>query len=247
VTNEGVTARLDASKLDRISLLFEDDDLLIVDKPAGIAVHAGADTKRGVVEILESVYEPKRTLHPVHRLDKGTTGVLLIAKHKASAHALTESWDQSRKIYGVIALGRIERPMAITTPLEDKAGIGRTARTELFCGPVLDDLDPVVSFVAVHIETGRMHQIRRHLKEQGHPVLLDDKYGDFRANRGFLGAAKRLGANLKKNLMLHAASLSVPHPRTGALLSAQSPLPEAWQALLGERTAPAIDLLREVQ
>lgn len=209
-----------------VEILYEDRDLVVVDKPSGLAVQPGAQVGRSAIELLRETRGP---LLLVHRLDQGTSGVLVLAKRKDVAQALGAEWGSAIKRYAAIALGLELAPRTIDEALKDREGKPQSARTRIVHALPLPGVDPRASLVRVEIETGRMHQIRRHLQLVGHPVLLDDKYGDFPANRRFLKNAKAKGLKLtKKRLLLHAAEIEL----SGSVpLSVKSPLPEVFDEI----------------
>lgn len=233
--------RIDPSKLRSIAILDEDDELLVVAKPAGMAVHGGAgETGRTVIELLESAYTPRLPLFLVHRLDRPTSGVLLVAKTREAAKALGQAWGEAAKTYAVVVRGLYAGPAKIDRPIPDEDGIKRPATTLIEVRARLTALEPATTLLAARIETGRTHQIRRHLTDAGSPVMLDDKYGDFAANKAWVRAIKDTGARAphKSDLMLHAAELSCRHPRTRELRQWSAALPEAWTAVLQAGGAP---------
>ncbi len=211
----------------KLPVLFEDEALLAVDKPAGVAVHGGSGIAHGVIESLRSMRPEARFLELVHRLDRETSGVLLIAKKRA---ALTELHRMLRdreidKRYVVAVAGRFrnERQRVRLALAQRRTAAGkhvsvseegqeaetvlrRLARGERF------------SLLEARLMTGRTHQIRVHLAHLGHPVLGDEKYGDFALNREL----PKLGL---KRMFLHAARLAFAHPAGGESLAIDSPLP----------------------
>lgn len=237
--------RLDPARLKKIAIIYEDDELLAVDKPAGIASQPGADDKRSVLEILESTYEPRRSLHLCHRLDRGTTGVLLLAKNPVVAARVAGLWEQSKKIYVAIARGAWSGPKRIQTPIETERGVVE-AETIVHRAMAFDhELGPL-SVLVLELGTGRMHQIRKHLTGLGHPILLDDRYGHFATNKALLGWLKARGPAPKGQLFLHAYELRLPHPGHGMPLVLNAALPEPFHRLLGESATGLGDLLSDI-
>lgn len=223
-------------------VLFEDDWLLAIDKPAGVAVHGGSGVSSGVIEQLRQARPQARFLELVHRLDRETSGVLLIAKKRS---ALTHLQDQFRtraadkavnKIYSALVVGDWpERLKVLDTPLHKyltESGERRVRPTTaddehgkraVTLVKVLRRL-PGFTLLDVTIKTGRTHQIRVHLATAGHPIAGDDKYGDFALNRQLArgeGAAPRLA-----RMFLHARQLRFAHPSTGQLLQIEAPWPK---------------------
>jgi 23S rRNA pseudouridine955/2504/2580 synthase len=245
-----VAARADASKLHRIAVLFEDDDLLVVSKPPGIAVHGGAGEARAtVIELVRAAYDAPVEVDLVHRLDRGTSGALVLAKSKAAGRLLTMGWSEAKKTYLALALGRYAGPPRIETPIEDREGLSRMARTQVQVRAVLDRVEPRASLLAIELDTGRTHQIRKHLAELGHPVLLDDQHGDFAANRAYLKAMRDAGGHVpRKAMMLHSAKIRVLHPRTQEPIEVRAPVPDDWRELvrLSGPTGGEVDALLQV-
>jgi len=212
----------------RLPVLHEDEWILAIDKPAGLAVHGGSGIAHGVIESLRSMRPDARFLELVHRLDRDTSGVLLVAKKRSALTALhemlrTRAMDK-RYLVGVKGRLRNERQhvrLALATRAAREGGKrvsvsedGQAAET------VLRRLSrgAEASFVEAELLTGRTHQIRVHLAHLGHPVLGDDRYGDFELNR-------KLRKDGLKRMFLHAASLAFRHPATGAATALSSPLP----------------------
>ncbi|MCU0868807.1 MAG: RluA family pseudouridine synthase, partial [Burkholderiales bacterium] len=209
-------------------VLFEDAALLALAKPAGIAVHGGSGVVSGVIESLRLERPDLRFLELVHRLDRDTSGVLLLAKKRS---ALTGMHAQIRdgqvdKRYAAMAQGvwRSARE-SVRAPLErhvlangDRRVTvspgGQDARTDFRRVETADGL----TLVEARLHTGRTHQIRVHLAHLGTPIVGDDKYGDFDANREW---AKR---GLKR-MFLHAARMAFVHPVSGAASVIEAPLP----------------------
>ena len=210
------------------TVLLEDGWLLVVDKPAGVAVHGGSGVAQGVIERLRAARPEARFLELVHRLDRETSGVLLIATKRA---ALVDLHAQIRE-------GRTDkRYLALVKG--DWHGGGRTVRLPLQ-RHLLDSGDRRVSvsdegreavthfrvrtrlpgwtLVEARLGTGRTHQIRVHLASIGHPIAGDDKYGDFELNR-------RLAREGLKRMFLHAERFACRHPGTGQALEVGAPLP----------------------
>lgn len=212
----------------KMPVLFEDESLLAIDKPSGLAVHGGSGVAHGVIESLRSMRPGARFLELVHRLDRETSGVLLLAKKRSALTALhemmrTRSMDK-RYLAAVAGRFRNERQRVRLSLAKrvNSAGVkrvsvsdeGQDAETVFH----LIERNADFSLLEAELLTGRTHQIRVHLAHLGHPVLGDDKYGDFALN-------KELRKRGLKRMFLHAAKLSFAHPLTGEGLSLASPLP----------------------
>lgn len=214
-------------------VVHEDAALLVIDKPAGVAVHGGSGLSYGVIESLRAARPQAKVLELAHRLDRDTSGLLIVCKKRS---ALTELHRQLRdgeveKIYSAIVKGApAEGSFELSAPLhkyvtasgERRVSVREGGMSALTKVKVLKQGQ--YSLLQVHLLTGRTHQIRVHLAHAGHPVLGDDKYGDFALNRDL---AKR-GV---KRLMLHAGRLAFAHPLTGERLRLDSPLPADMAAL----------------
>jgi 23S rRNA pseudouridine955/2504/2580 synthase len=226
-------------------LLFEDDWLLAIDKPAGVAVHGGSGVSFGVIEQLRQARPQARFLELVHRLDKETSGILLLAKKRS---ALTHLQDQFRardtgKTYAALVIGAWPaRQKVIDVPLHKYlTGDGerrvRTVEAESPDGRRSITLVQVVQAFAtctlldVTIKTGRTHQIRVHLAHGGHPIVGDDKYGDFAFNRRLARGEAVPGLRFER-MFLHARRLSFDHPSSGERMELAAPLPAECTALL---------------
>ncbi|MGD9945150.1 MAG: RluA family pseudouridine synthase, partial [Burkholderiaceae bacterium] len=224
----------------RLTILYEDDSLLAIDKPAGVAVHGGSGVSSGVIEQLRAARPQQRFLELVHRLDRETSGVLLLAKKRQALVALHRQLRErgTDKRYLTIVAGRWPlRTRNLNFPLHRheapdgdrrvsvQAG-GQEALTRA-TGLVRFELPGLGEFSLVQacIETGRTHQIRVHLSHSGCPVAGDDKYGRFELNRSLVRAGHR-------RMYLHAASIGIHHPEHGWPLTVEAPLPDAFTALL---------------
>lgn len=208
-------------------ILFEDDDLLALNKPAGMAVHGGSGVSFGVIEALRELRPEAKALELVHRLDRDTSGCLLIAKKRAALRVLHEQFrgEGVAKVYLALLAGAWARSRWIVdAPLqknvlqsgerlvkvsrEGKPALTEFRRLERYASATLAEARPA---------TGRTHQIRVHALSIGHPLAGDERYGDEAANREF----RRLGL---KRLFLHALETTLSHPRTGATLRFHAPL-----------------------
>jgi 23S rRNA pseudouridine955/2504/2580 synthase len=225
------------------AVLHEDEQLLAIDKPAGVAVHGGSGVSFGVVEQLRRARPAQKVLELVHRLDKETSGVLLLAKKRAALQHLQDQFRArgTHKVYLALVLGRwperlkvIDVALLKTTDARgerhvrvvDAAGApAAAARRSISTVRVVERL-PEATLLEVRIATGRTHQIRVHLAHAGHPIVGDPKYGDFARNRSF---ARDRGFG---RMFLHATHLGVLHPASGEPLELDAPLPAECAALL---------------
>jgi len=194
-----------------LDVLYEDPAFLAVAKPAGVPVHGGAKTK--IPTVLARLPDG---LRPVHRLDAPTSGVLLLAKTRAAAAEAGRAWAGTTKLYEALVWGAWDGPSRIDAPLLDEEGRARAASTEVR----LLEAGPAACHLELRLVTGRFHQIRRHLADCGHAVLMDDKHGDFEANRRFKSRCRHEGAPTPKHLFLHAKRLEwwgppIEAPRPG--------------------------------
>lgn len=210
-------------------ILFEDEAFLLVDKPAGVAVHGGSGVSSGVIERLRHERPKAKFLELVHRLDRETSGVLMVAKKRSALLHLQDQLRQKStdKRYWALILGHLESPsIRVDLPLHKFTsaqgerrvmvhGEGQPAETIFKTEALYDEW----SLVEAALLTGRTHQIRVHLAHLGHPILGDDKYGDFALN-------KRLAKQGLKRMFLHAHRLTLRHPVTENTMTVDSPMPE---------------------
>jgi 23S rRNA pseudouridine955/2504/2580 synthase len=225
-------------------LLFEDESLLAIDKPAGVAVHGGSGVSFGVIEQLRQARPDAKLLELVHRLDRETSGILLIAKKKSALRQLQDQfrerstvktylalvvgdWPTSRKVVDAplqkYLLPDGERRVRVTAA--DHPDAMRSLSLIRVLGgvhvPLLESgSTQSMTLLAVTIKTGRTHQIRVHLAHGGHPIAGDDKYGDFVLNR----VLSRSGLS---RMFLHAWQLKFRHPADDREISLEAPLPNA--------------------
>ncbi len=242
-----------------LSILYEDDDLLCVNKPPGLTVHPGAGRRDGTLlnalaHYLRGDSAASFSIRPwiVHRLDKDTSGVLIIAKNETVQRALSAQFQERvvEKEYRALVLatprlknvhvaqdsGIIDAPIARHTTQRTRMGVnherGRAARTRWH---VLERFE-YGALLAIQIETGRTHQIRVHFESVGAPVIGDTVYGVFQAlPKPLLRLHERFGRQA-----LHSASLTVTHPISGKRLTVEAPLPadmlqliEQWRSYHG--------------
>ncbi len=169
----------------KLDIVFEDSNLLVVDKPAGLAVHEGKTVSKrdSVLGILERQYrESQSKPQLVHRLDQDTSGLLLVAKNPKTAEELAQAFETGAvdKEYLALVAGRLAHNQGvIDTPLPGRDGNPVRALTRYWVVKRHSE----VTLVRVAIETGRLHQIRLHFAQLGHPVVMDDQHGDFAFNK----------------------------------------------------------------
>jgi 23S rRNA pseudouridine955/2504/2580 synthase len=213
-------------------VLFEDDHLIAIDKPAGVAVHGGSGVSFGVIEQLRQARPQAKMLELVHRLDRETSGILLVAKKRS---ALTHLQDQFRdretgKTYLALVAGAWPaNKKVIDLPLHKYLQADGERRVKVVARDDPDGMRAITlvkvaqklgafTLLEVTIKTGRTHQIRVHLAASGHSIAGDDKYGDFELN-------KSLQKQGLKRMFLHAWRLQFNHPATGERVELTAPLP----------------------
>lgn len=213
-----------------LPVLFEDEDLLAVAKPAGLAVHGGSGISFGVIETLRRRHPDWRYLELAHRLDRETSGALLLAKRRRVLAGLHEQFRNGsvHKDYLALVSGtwpktldRIDLALhKFLTPQGERRVVvhheGKASVSRVWLEGVRGDM----SLLRVRPETGRTHQIRVHLSHSGFPIMGDDKYGDFELNR----RSRRQGLS---RMFLHASILEFEHPRQGSRIRLEAPLPAA--------------------
>ncbi len=206
--------------------VYEDDAMLVLNKPAGLPAQAGGGQVRSLDRIFESVYGEKAP-KLVHRLDRETTGLIVCAKNRTMAAALTSQFAarETEKTYLSVVVGtlpakkgEVKAPIAKVGPFAQVAKNGDAAHTSWMWLAS----DGVLHLLACVPHTGRMNQLRVHMEHIGLPMLGDDKYG----NAYVKEAGKALHAKGKVPLYLHAWKLVIKHPKTGQLLHLEAPLPE---------------------
>lgn len=223
----------------RAAVIYEDRHLLVLDKPAGVAVHGGSGVSAGVIEVLRAL-RPEESLELVHRLDRDTSGCLLVARDAATLrtlHALLRE-EGFEKRYLALLRGKWdlgEKRIAVPLRTDTRVGGERTVRADASGKPSTSHFRPVQFFgraatlVEVTLDTGRTHQIRVHATHAGHPVAGDEKYGDGDFNR----ALRALGLT---RMFLHASSLGFTWPQGGPF-SVNTPLPVDLAAVLEKLAA----------
>lgn len=236
-----VSERVPDATLSRVEtqIIFEDERLLVIDKPAGIAVHGGSGISHGLIETLR-LLRPDQELELAHRLDRETSGCLLISKRRSMLRELHQLLRDNaiEKRYLALLVGQLDRRrVKVEAPLRRnvlRSGErvvrvdpveGKPAITQFRRVRILSD----TTLVEARLVTGRTHQIRVHAAHLGVPIAGDDKYGDVRRDQWL----RRLGL---KRLFLHAASITFRLPHTGANLHIEAPLPPELAAVLQSAT-----------
>jgi 23S rRNA pseudouridine955/2504/2580 synthase len=216
-----------------LPIVFEDASLLVIDKPSGVAVHGGSGVSFGVIESLRAARPQAKFLELAHRLDRDTSGLLILCKKRSALVVLHRMLREGevRKIYLALARGSLAQKALelreslhkyVTASGERRVSVheeGRSAVTKVTRLKTTSDF----SFLEIELLTGRTHQIRVHLAHAGHPILGDDKYGDFALNHN-------LAKQGFKRLFLHAARLAFKHPVSGEKVELESPLPADMRA-----------------
>ena len=226
-------------------LLLEDDALMAIDKPAGVAVHGGSGVSFGVIEQLRQARPLAKLLELVHRLDRETSGILLVAKKRS---ALKHVQDQFReretgKTYLALVQGQWpEKLKVIDSALHKFLLPDGERRVRVTSNDDPDGMRSITlvkvarlfgdyTMLEVTIKTGRTHQIRVHLASLGHPILGDDKYGDYDLNK----ALQKTGL---RRMFLHAWKLQFRHPASGELVALNAPLPPELQSFIDHVAPP---------
>jgi len=213
-------------------ILFEDDALIAIDKPAGLAVHGGSGIALGLIEQLRQARPDARFLELVHRLDRETSGVLLVAKRRSALtalHAQLRAGEVDKRYLALVrgpwrdAIRTVSVPLHKFSTRDGQRRVraedaGRAAVTIFRRERIWTAHQPPLALLEAELQTGRTHQIRVHLAHIGHPLAGDDKYGDFAWNR-------ELAREGLKRMFLHARRLSFVHPASGKTMEVVSPVP----------------------
>jgi 23S rRNA pseudouridine955/2504/2580 synthase len=219
----------------RQAVLFEDDEVLVLNKPSGLPVHGGTGVKVGLIEALRSMYPELPGLELVHRLDKGTSGCILLAKTGRARRALTEAFREHHvlKIYHALVTGEWPKQVKVVdASLQRQAERGGERRVEIDEDGKEARTDfrivqrlKAATLVEAKPLTGRTHQIRVHAALVGCPLIGDDKYNDKGSNRAF----DKRGI---KRLCLHAAEVRFPHPVSGKVVQVKADYDAAFTQAL---------------
>jgi 23S rRNA pseudouridine955/2504/2580 synthase len=213
-------------------IVLEDAAILVVDKPSGVAVHGGSGVSYGVIESLRAARPQAKFLELAHRLDRDTSGLLILCKKRSALVELHRMLREGEvgKVYVAVVKGVTEKTLELRESLhkyvtasgERRVSVqaeGVSALTRAKRVKASDDL----SLLEVELLTGRTHQIRVHLAHAGHPIIGDDKYGDFALNRKH-----------RQRLMLHAGRLAFRHPVSGERVKLEAPLPDEMRRFVDE-------------
>lgn len=225
-----------------LPILYEDDALLVINKPAGLAVHGGSGVSFGVIEQMRRARPQAKFLELVHRLDRETSGVLLLAKKRSALTAMHEIMREgnSDKRYLTLVLGQwhnlkqhVKLPLhKFDTPQGEKRVMVREGGQASHTIFNLQKNWPGFSLLEAQLKTGRTHQIRVHLSHLGFPIAGDDKYGDFARNKALMKQGL-------KRMFLHAHSIAFAHPLSGEPMLISAPLPpelDSFVAILDAAT-----------
>jgi 23S rRNA pseudouridine955/2504/2580 synthase len=220
-----------------LPILYEDEALLAIDKPAGIAVHGGSGVSFGVIEALRRQRPQARFLELAHRLDRETSGVLLVGKKRPALNALhamfRESGRGADKRYLLLVRGRwMETSRKVALPLckyllatgERRVRVASGGKPSQTVFHLLARWENF-SLLEAELRTGRTHQIRVHCAHLGFPIAGDEKYGDFVLNR-------TLAKEGLKRMFLHAWKMKLAHPSSGEEMTLHAPLPDALRGFL---------------
>ena len=233
------------------TVLLEDEHLLAIDKPAGVAVHGGSGVAYGVIEQLRQARPEARFLELVHRLDRETSGILLLAKKRSALTALQAQFRerQTDKVYAALVLGHWPAKLKVIDVALHKTLDARGERHVLPVAADHPDGRRSISLVKVRtsfadhslldvtIKTGRTHQIRVHLAQAGHAIVGDPKYGDFAVNKA-LARGEGLAGGRFERMFLHAQHLAFDHPASGQRVVLHAALPAECVALLARLSQP---------
>lgn len=220
--------------MELLNTLYRDDALIAIDKPSGLLVHRSRISRDHIAAVQLLRDQIGRFVYPVHRLDRPTSGVLVFALDPETASLLKSLWDEGKvtKTYLAVVRGWTEPQGLVDWALRaDEGDVAKEARTsyrrlatgELLDTPVSPHLSARCSLIEAVPHTGRMHQIRKHMKHLSHPVIGDTTHGDKRYNQIFEDRFE------VRRLLLFAQTLALPHPHTGAPLNIRAELPAVFR------------------
>lgn len=221
-------------------VLYEDESILVINKPAGVAVHGGSGVSYGVIEQLRAARPNAKFLELVHRLDKETSGILVLAKKRSALVKLHEQIREGTvdKRYQALVKGDWKNQRQhVRLPLLRYHTAEGERRVRVDAGGVASHTVfnvlkrfPEFTLLEAELKTGRTHQIRVHLASSGHVIAGDEKYGDFELNRE-IQKGKR-GEDALKRMFLHAYKITFTHPETGKPVTISAPLPDECSGYL---------------
>lgn len=231
------------------TVLLEDEHVLVIDKPAGVAVHGGSGVSYGVIEQLRAARPQARFLELVHRLDRETSGVLMLAKKRSALTNLHEQMregDTDKRYLTLVAGDWKNARQHIKLPLhkytlpdgERRVRVQADGMASHTVFSLLGKYGPY-SLLEAELKTGRTHQIRVHLASSGFAMVGDDKYGDFSLNKRMQKAEP--GRAAFKRMFLHAHRLVFTHPASGQEVVVHAPLPQECKCLLHDLQSAAAD------
>lgn len=228
-----------------LKIIFEDNGLLVIDKPSGMAVHGGSGVSFGVIEQLRAQHTDWKFLELVHRLDRETSGVLLLAKKRKVLVGLHQQIrdDMTKKSYLVLVKGRWHNlKQSVKLPLNKYVTANGERRVAVITDQnsekkgvhshtifLLQKSYKEFSLLSAELKTGRTHQIRVHLAHLGFPIAGDDKYGDFALNKQLAKKTQKLRLS---RMFLHARQMIIKHPLTDERLVLEAPLTQDLQTFL---------------
>jgi 23S rRNA pseudouridine955/2504/2580 synthase len=213
-------------------IVHEDAAILVVDKPSGVAVHGGSGVSYGVIESLRAARPQAKFLELAHRLDRDTSGLLMVCKKRSALVELHRMLREGEvgKVYVAVVKGVTEKTLELRESLHKYVTASGERRVSVQAEGVSAltrakrvKASEALSLLEVELLTGRTHQIRVHLAHAGHPIVGDDKYGDFALNRKH-----------RQRLMLHAGRLAFRHPVSGERVSLEAPLPDEMRRYVDE-------------
>lgn len=244
-TGEKITRRPPDEVIERLKsrIVYDDDRLIVVNKPAGLAVHAGTNVDFGVIDVMRYIDKSAKELFLVHRLDRDTSGCLLIARDRSALRDLQDALqnDGINKYYTALLKGHWgQREAKVDIPLRrnkmqggerlvqmDEDGKEAVSIFNVIREYAHKSIPSGCSLMKIQLITGRTHQIRVHASESGHPLAGDRRYGDELFNQQM----KTLGL---KRMFLHASALNFPHPDNGKRMQIEPPLDDDLQLILDQ-------------
>jgi 23S rRNA pseudouridine955/2504/2580 synthase len=233
-------------------ILFEDEHLLAIDKPTGVAVHGGSGVSFGIIEQLRMARPQAPFLELIHRLDRETSGILLIAKRRSALKHLQNQFREREtgKTYLALVVGKwpgskkvLDKPLHKYLLADGERRVKVVSKDDPDGMPSVTLVKPRATSVQdytlleVTIKTGRTHQIRVHLASEGYPIAGDDKYGNFDHNKQLM---RRVEGPALKRMYLHAWRLQFSHPASGTRIELLAPLPIELEQF-SDHVAPTID------